>query len=258
MIKAVGLQKHFKLSSKAANGQAKGHTVKAVKSVSFTCHPGHVLGLIGPNGAGKTTTLRMLSSAIAPDTGAVLVNGVPLSQEKMAVRRQIGFLSGHTGLYLRLTVRENIEYFGRAYGLKDAALRARSTQLIEQFGLQAYADQQVDKLSFGNKQRTAIARTVVHTPAILILDEPTTGLDILGAKLVSDFVIDYKRSGAAVIFSTHHMHEVEQLCDEVCIINGGISTFQGTVGTLLANTATSSLHDAYLHTISSNQTSVQV
>jgi sodium transport system ATP-binding protein len=134
-----------------------------------------VLGLIGPNGAGKATTLRMLSSAIAPTAGEVRVQGVRLAQDQMAARRQIGFLSGHTGLYQRLSVRENIEYFGRAYGLRGAALSARAAALIEQFGLAPYADQHVDKLSFGNKQRAAIARTVVHTPAILSLTSPPPG-----------------------------------------------------------------------------------
>jgi sodium transport system ATP-binding protein len=257
MIEAAGLQKYFKVTSKSTAGRGRGSIVKAVESVSFTCQPGQVLGLIGPNGAGKTTTLRILSSAITPNAGQVLVEGVPLRQQDMAVRRRIGFLSGNTGLYLRLTVRENIAYFGRAYGLKGAALDARTAQLIEQFGLGAYADQLADKLSFGNKQRAAIARTVVHSPSILILDEPTTGLDILGAKLVSDFVLDYKRSGASVIFSTHHMHEVEQLCDEICIINGGVSAYQGTAATLLANTRTASLHHAYLHAISHPQSHVQ-
>lgn len=251
MIEAFRLKKDFKASAKGAKGQ----TVQAVKSVSFTCRPGQVLGLIGPNGAGKTTTLRMLSSAIAPTDGEVRVQGTRLTREHMAGRCQIGFLSGHTGLYLRLSVRENIEYFGRAYGLRGTTLTARTSELIDQFGLQKYADQQVDKLSFGNKQRAAIARTVVHTPAILILDEPTTGLDILGAKLVNDFVIEYKRSGAAVIFSTHHMHEVENLCDEVCIINNGVSVYQGGLQALLSNTATTSLHGAYLHTITNPQIS---
>ncbi|MQA21634.1 ABC transporter ATP-binding protein [Rugamonas rivuli] len=251
MIEAVGLKKDFKSTAKGAKGQ----TVQAVKSVSFTCRPGQVLGLIGPNGAGKTTTLRMLSSAIAPTAGEVRVQGLRLTQEQMDARRQIGFLSGHTGLYQRLSVRENIEYFGRAYGLRGAALSGRTDQLIDQFGLRQYADQQVDKLSFGNKQRAAIARTVVHTPAILILDEPTTGLDILGAKLVNDFVLDYKRSGAAVIFSTHHMHEVEDLCDEVCIINSGVSVYEGQVAALLNETGTTSLHGAYLHKITTPQVS---
>ncbi len=249
MIEAVGLKKDFKATAKGAKGQL----VQAVKSVSFTCKPGQVLGLIGPNGAGKTTTLRMLSSAIAPSAGEVLVQGERLTQDQMAARRQIGFLSGHTGLYQRLSVRENIEYFGRAYGLQGAVLKTRTAQLIDQFGLQQYADQQVDKLSFGNKQRAAIARTVVHTPAILILDEPTTGLDILGAKLVNDFVRAYQSSGAAVIFSTHHMHEVEDLCDEVCIINHGVSVYQGKLPALLSDTGTTSLHDAYLHTITATR-----
>jgi sodium transport system ATP-binding protein len=245
MIEAVALQKTFKGKDK--------QPVHAVQSVSFSSRPGRVLGLLGPNGAGKTTTLRMLSSAIAPSAGEVRVMGTALSLDQTELRRRIGFLSGHTGLYGRLTVRENIAYFGRAYGLQGAALEQRVQQLIEQFGLQAYAGNQVEKLSFGTKQRVAIARTVVHTPAILILDEPTTGLDILGAKLVSDFIRDYKAQGAGIIFSTHHMHEVEQLCDDICIITSGRSVYEGGIAGLLQQTGQATLHDAYLHTILQHQ-----
>lgn len=253
MIEVINLQKTFKVASTADNTNlSKQDDINlsfAVRSVSFSCLAGKVLGLIGPNGAGKTTTLRMMSTALAPTQGEIKVMGKILSSDKTELRRQVGFLSGHTGLYGRLTAAENLRYFGRAYGLKKDNLEDRISTLTEQFGLQSYINTLVDKLSFGMKQRVAIARSVIHSPKILILDEPTTGLDVLGAKLVSDFVIDYKQQGGAVIFSTHHMHEVEILCDKVCIINSGVSVFEGTVTRLLEQTGKSTLHDAYLCTI---------
>jgi sodium transport system ATP-binding protein len=253
MIEVIGLQKAFKVADKDENKKSSDLSERnlkfAVKSVSFSCLAGKVLGLIGPNGAGKTTTLRMLSSSLAPTQGQIKVMGKELLSDKTELRRQIGFLSGHTGLYGRLTAVENLRYFGRAYGMKNDVLEARISTLAEQFGFQSYINTLVDKFSFGMKQRVAIARSVIHSPKILILDEPTTGLDVLGAKLVSDFVLDYKRQGAAVIFSTHHMHEVEMLCDSVCIINSGASVFEGPVIRLLEETGKPTLHDAYLLTI---------
>jgi len=254
MIEAHALQKSFSGghagAARAPGQEGSGKTFLAVKSVSFSCPGGQVLGLIGPNGAGKTTTLRMLSTAIAPSGGEVRIGGVPMLAQQTELRRKVGFLSGNTGLYGRLTARENIAYFGRAYGMRGAQLAATIERLIAQFQIGEFADKLVDKLSFGTRQRIAIARAVVHSPEILILDEPTTGLDIIGAKLVGDFITDYRARGAAIIFSTHHMHEIEALCDSICIINAGRSVYQGTVAALLETTAERSLAAAYQSMIS--------
>jgi sodium transport system ATP-binding protein len=204
----------------------------AVREVSFNCEGGSVMGLLGPNGAGKTTTLRMLSTAIAPTAGSVLIDGIDLIADPLAARRRIGFLSGATGLYGRLTVRENIRYFGDAHGVARTLLNSRTAELLSRLGMQNYADRRVDTLSTGMKQRAVIARTLIHAPRVIILDEPTTGLDILGAQVVLDFMREQSEGGATVVFSTHHLHEIEALCQEVCVIDRGRSVFEGRVESL--------------------------
>lgn len=227
----------------------------AVRNVSFSAVAGEVLGLLGPNGAGKTTTLRMLSTAIAPSAGSILVDGVNLVTEPLQARRRIGFLSGATGLYCRLTVRENIAYFGRAHGIDDVTVNARATALLQRLDMESYAERRVDALSAGMKQRAAIARTVIHEPQVLILDEPTTGLDILGSRVVLDFIRDYQSRGVTIVFSTHHLHEVEALCQRVCIINQGISVYQGDVATL-REAGQGDLATGYLQHLYGNQAAI--
>ena len=253
MIQVTQIGKSFKGAAlKNAGGSSmlkKVDEVVAVSSVSFSCEPGTVLGLIGPNGAGKTTTLRMLSGALAPSKGQIVIKGKSSASMNAEGRRSIGFLSGSTGLYSRLTVRENLAYFGRAYGIEKNTLDKRVDELIESFGLVQYADKLVDTLSFGNKQRVAIARSVVHSPSILILDEPTTGLDVFGSGLVLDFIQAQRKKGVAVIFSTHNMQEIETLCDKICVIAGGTSKFEGTIDEIISSVNAGSLLDAYRHVV---------
>jgi sodium transport system ATP-binding protein len=239
MIAVQALAKRFKLSKKAKSTVASDARevagwYEAVRSVSFQCKAGEILGLIGPNGAGKTTSLRMLSTALTPSGGQVFVDGIDLVKDPVAARRKFGFLSGSTGLYGKLTVRENIRYFGQAYGLTGKALDTRIDDLLKRLDMVSYADRRADALSSGMKQRALIARTVVHAPKLLILDEPTTGLDILGAQIVLDFMRDWQRDGAALVFSTHQLHEVTALCQRVCIIDAGVSVFEDSLDALLA------------------------
>ncbi|HEY9101170.1 ABC transporter ATP-binding protein [Chitinimonas sp.] len=236
MIEVSQLQKRFRLPRRkhkpSDDPREFDGYFHAVRDVSFQVAAGEVLGLLGPNGAGKTTTLRMLSTAIAPSQGRIQVDGVDLVADPLAARGRIGFLSGATGLYGRLTVAENIRYFGQAYGVPEAELAPRIAGLLERLDMLSYADRRVDALSAGMKQRAAIARTVIHAPRVLVLDEPTTGLDILGAEVVLDFMRDCLQQGVALVFSTHQLHEVEALCQRVCIINQGISRYQGSVAAL--------------------------
>jgi sodium transport system ATP-binding protein len=221
----------------------------AVRDVSLRCQPGQVLGLLGPNGAGKTTTLRMLSTALRPDGGSASIDQVDLLAAPQEARRRIGFLSGATGLYGRLTARENVEYFGRLHGMDARRLRARCDHLFDRLALQSVADCRADTLSTGMRQRCAIARTVVHSPSVVILDEPTTGLDVMAAEVVLDFIEEYKAMGVPLIFSTHHLHEVEKLCDRVCVINHGRTVFDGTTAELAAFDGSTTLHDAFVRLI---------
>ena len=221
----------------------------AVRDVSFSCAPGEVLGLLGPNGAGKTTTLRILSTALRPDSGSAFIDEVDILATPLLARQRIGFLSGSTGLYGRLSARENVEYFGRLHGLAPERLKRRIDQLFEQLDMHGYAHKRADQLSSGMKQKCAIARTVVHEPRIVILDEPTTGLDVMSAKILLDFIASYKALRVPLIFSTHHLHEVEKLCDRICIINHGCTAFNGTVAQLRELGGSHDLYDAFVQVI---------
>ena len=233
MIEVNNLSKRFRLvkkTDKSARRDAREDDgwFNAVRNVSFHCAPGEVLGLLGPNGAGKTTTLRLLATALKPDGGTASINGIDIVEQPMQARRQIGFLSGSTGLYGRLTARENVEYFGRLHGMDGAHLKRRCDELFDQLQIDDFAHKRTDELSTGMKQKCSIARAVVHEPNVIILDEPTTGLDVMAAKVLLDFMAGCKRAGTPLIFSTHHLHEVEKLCDRVCVINGGKTVFNDT------------------------------
>lgn len=255
MIEVKGLAKRFAMPvhkerrTKQRDPREHDGYFHAVRDVSFTCAPGEVLGLLGPNGAGKTTTLRILSTALRPDAGSAHINDIDILAQPLVARQKIGFLSGSTGLYGRLTARENVEYFGRLHGMAPDALRVRCDELFDQLQMNEYAHKRADNLSTGMKQKCAIARTVIHNPQIVILDEPTTGLDVMAAKILLDFIASYKALRIPLIFSTHHLHEVEKLCDRVCIINHGKTAFNGSLEALRHLGQSDDLYDAFVRVI---------
>jgi sodium transport system ATP-binding protein len=253
MIEVKGLAKRFRVPPHTSAGprdrRERDGWFHAVRDVSFSCVPGEVLGLLGPNGAGKTTVLRLLSTALKADAGSVTMDGVDLLQQPLLARRSIGFLSGTTGLYGRLSVRENIEYFGRLHQMKEVQLKQRCNDLFDLLQMHEFGDKRADLLSTGMKQKCAIARAVVHQPRVVILDEPTTGLDVMAAKILLDFIASYKALGVPLIFSTHHLHEIDKLCDQVCIINHGTSVFHGDLAQLREQGGSSDLHDAFVGVI---------
>jgi sodium transport system ATP-binding protein len=202
---------------------------RAVDDVSFTCAPGRIYGLLGANGAGKTTTLRMLATLVTPSAGDARVAGCDVATQPAHVRARVGFLAASTALYGRLTARETIAYFGRLHGLDDARIAARTDHLAGELGMEEFLDRRVDSFSTGMKQKTSIARTLVHDPEVLILDEPTLGLDVMAARGIVRFVRDCRARGKTVIYSTHIMSEVEKLCDRVGIIHGGKLLAEGTL-----------------------------
>ncbi|GAC35400.1 ATP-binding cassette domain-containing protein [Paraglaciecola polaris] len=255
MIEIVGLGKKFsvenpkKLSEQERKDpRLKGRFFHSVVDVSFACQPGQVLGLLGPNGAGKTTTLRMLSTALKPDTGSVHINGTDVLQNPIVARKKIGFLSGSTGLYGRLTGRENIEYFAKLHGISQAQFVARIDELADLLDMHTFLDRRSENFSTGMKQKIAIARAVVHQPEVVILDEPTTGLDIMATQTVLSFIRGLKKQGIPVIFSTHHLDEVSELCDCVTVIDQGVSKFNGSLSDF-SQLADGSLHQAFLASI---------
>ncbi|CAM2069859.1 ATP-binding cassette domain-containing protein [Sulfidibacter corallicola] len=237
MIEAIGLEKTFKVPKnrgtkdrgEVADPRDQGKLFHALRGISFKCEKGRVLGMVGPNGAGKTTTLRVLSTALKPTAGRIMIDGEDFSLFPNEIRRRIGFLSGTTGLYPRLTAREMVMYFGRLHRVPQAELVERVDKLFDRFGMHGYANERNDRLSTGMKQKVNIVRTLIHDPSILIFDEPTTGLDIMSVQVLLEFIADSKRQQRTVIFSTHSLHEVEELCDEVVVIDQGVSKFHGTV-----------------------------
>lgn len=258
MIKVKSLYKTFALSRKQTK-QGKNKVIKDIREqgnqfhtlqdLNFEFPKGSIIGLLGSNGAGKTTLLRILSTTLKPSAGSAEINGFDVQQEPLAVRRSIGFLSGNTGLYGRMTPREVLAFFGKFYGINKDALRRRITELFDELEIHSYADRKCDYLSSGMKQKVAIARSLLHSPEVLIFDEPTTGLDVGASQAVLNFIERLRLSGKTIIFSTHHMYEVSQLCDRVMVMASGRKCFEGTVSDMLKEHNTASLNDAYLKTV---------
>lgn len=245
LIRAENLRKVFRAP--------KGRRVEAVRDASFTVDAGEIFGLLGPNGAGKTTLLRMLGTIISPTSGEVWIDETRASEGAEEVRRKIGFLSGNTKLYGRLTGREVLRYFGRLYGMADEAIARRTDELSELLTMDGFIDQRCETLSTGQTQKVSIARVILHDPPVLILDEPTLGLDIMTSRTIIEFIRDARARGHAIIFSTHYMTEAEALCDRIGLIHNGAILAIGTPEELYARTDTDNLQDAFLALISDDE-----
>lgn len=193
----------------------------AVNDVSFSCLEGEIFGLLGPNGAGKTTTLRMIGTLLTPDSGTVSVQGFDTAKDPAAVRMRIGFLSADTGLYERLTPRETLTYFAKISHYPLDKVDERVEKVINLLELGSFADTLCEKLSTGMRQKVSIARTVVHDPPVMILDEPTNGLDVLAIQAMHRFIRLCRDEGKCVLLSTHIMGEAEKLCDKIGILHRG-------------------------------------
>ncbi len=226
-------------------------SVTAVDHVSLNVCAGEVVGLLGPNGAGKTTTLRVLAGILQPTDGQVFVNGADLREAPLEAKRHIGFLSGDTQLYQRLSPREVLRYFGRLYLLPEAELNRRIEQLVEELEMAAFADRPCRTLSSGQKQRANIARAFLHDPDVLILDEPTAALDVVSGQFIVEAIRRKRAAGRAVLFSTHIMSEAESLCDRIYFLHQGRVTDCGPATDILARTGCANLTDAFLHHVRS-------
>jgi sodium transport system ATP-binding protein len=222
-----------------------GGQIAAVKGASLTCAPREIYGLLGPNGAGKTTTLRCLATVLTPTSGDATIAGHDLRREPEAVRHSIGFLSGTTGLYSRLTPRETLRFFGTLYGLSGARLETRVEAVLLLFEISGYADRPNDRLSTGMKQRVSLARALVHDPPVLILDEPTSGLDPVVSRTVEEAVQSLARAGKCVLFSTHQLAQAEEICTRLGLIAHGRVVAEGSVPELCALTGAESLRQAF-------------
>lgn len=235
-------------SALAAEGLSKQFdSVTAVNDVSLEVRSGEIVGLLGPNGAGKTTMLRMLAGILAPTSGRVAINGLDLHAHPLEAKQGIGFLSGDTQLYQRLTPREVLRYFGRLYGMADGALSRRIDQLVAELEITSFADRPCRTLSSGQKQRANIARAFLHQPGVLLLDEPTAALDVISGRFLTEAIRRERASGRAVLVSTHIMSEAEYLCDRLYLLYDGRVADHGSLADLLSRSASSNLTDAFLH-----------
>jgi sodium transport system ATP-binding protein len=241
MIVAQQLTKTFR--------DRKRGEIVAARNVSFRVEPGQIYGLLGANGAGKTTTLRMLATLLKPTSGTAEVAGHDVIREPQRVRASVGFLAASTALYARLTVREMITYFGRLHGMASADIATRIRQISGELEMDEFLDRRCDKLSTGMKQKTSIARTLVHDPAVMIFDEPTLGLDVMAARAIVQFVRECRTRGKTVIYSTHIMSEIEKLCDVVGIIDGGQLVAEGSVAALRGQFGETDLEEVFVKAV---------
>jgi sodium transport system ATP-binding protein len=214
-----------------------------VQDLSLQAPDGAITGLLGSNGAGKTTTLRMICGALQPDSGTVQIDdaGDPLVRQ-----RRLGALLDHTGLYSRLTLRENLVYFGRLHGLSPESLPARVDGVVSMLGLESIADRRTAGFSQGEHMKTALARALLHGPQNLVLDEPTNGLDVHSIRSLRAVLMRLRDEGKCILFSSHVLEEVRALCDRVFIIAGGRLAASGTPEELCAQTGACSLEEAFV------------
>ncbi len=231
--------------------------IRAVDDISFNIYPGEIFGLLGPNGAGKTTCLRVLSTVLMPTSGEALVAGYDVTKHPAKVRATIGFMSGNTGIYDRMTAWEMVEYFGKLYGIPDEELDQRLETIFDTLQMHDFRDLLCSKMSTGMKQKVSIARTIIHDPPVLIFDEPTSGLDVLVARAVLKTIESLRDQGKAIIFSTHIMREVEKLCDRVGIVYKGKMLALGTLEELQDQHHETDMEELFFELISRHEEEIQ-
>jgi sodium transport system ATP-binding protein len=237
MIHIEGFRKHFGKGAKR---------VPAVDGISMEARPGRVFGLLGPNGAGKTTTLRAVATLIQPDEGRIQVAGHDVVAEPHAVRSKLGFLTGATGLYDRLSAAETLDYFGRLQGMDPQRIKRRTRELAELLEMEPFLAQRVGTLSTGQKQKCSIARAALHEPEVIVLDEPTSGLDVIASAGVVAFIHRCAQEGRTVLFSTHIMSEAETLCHDLAFIHKGRIVESGTLDELEERHGSRNLNGIFL------------
>ena len=226
--------------------QAESGDVVAVDRVSFEVSRGEVYGLLGPNGAGKTTTLRMILGLLQPDDGYAEVDGFRTSADAFEVKRRIGFVSAAIGLYQWLTAREMLLFFADVYGVEEEEANANVNEIVEIFSLKQIIDQRCATLSTGQKQRINLARALIHKPPVMLLDEPTLGLDVVGSQAVFEYIALLREQEKAIIVSTHRLDEAQRLCDRFGLIFEGNLRNEGTLAELQQNTGQTNLVEMFL------------
>ncbi len=207
--------------------------VVAVDDISFSVEKGELFGLLGPNGAGKTTTVKMLATLLIPTAGNISIMGFDVVKQANEVRKRIGFIfGGERGLYWRLSAEDNLRYFASLYGADPEVSKKRIPYLLEMVGLKGRGNERVEGYSRGMKQRLHVARTLLHDPEVLFLDEPTIGLDPVGAREFRQVILDLQTEKKTILLTTHYMFEADALCDRIAVIDKGCTVALDTPGGL--------------------------
>lgn len=248
MLKIEGVSKTFTRTVKKGRRHVK-EDFNAVDNISFQVEKGQVFGILGPNGAGKTTLLRMLGGILTPTSGRIELEGRCYSQNKNEVKSHIGYLSGNTKLYGRITPRELLSIFGSLYEMSDEAIKERTEMIFDTLDMHSFSDNRIELLSTGQTQRISIARCLIHSPKLYIFDEPTLGLDVLSSRAIIDFMLEEKKAGKTVLYSTHYMEEAETLCDHIAMMHEGKMMIEGTKEEVKRATGTDNLREAFLKSL---------
>ena len=241
MIKVNNLKKKFTREDK---NKKKTHFY-AVHNISFEAKEGEIIGILGPNGAGKTTLLRMLSGIMEQTDGTIEIDDLNYKKNPLEIKKKIAFLSGNTKLYNRVSPHELLQMCGTLYGMEKSEINKREKEIFELLNLQDLKNAKIGNLSTGQTQRVGLARCLVHNPQYYILDEATTGLDIISSQIILDFIKEEKKQGKTILYSTHYMEEAENICDKVIMINKGQVIETGTPDEIKRKTNTTNLRDSF-------------
>ena len=236
MIKVEGLTKSF--------GE-----VKAVRGVSFHAEDGKITGLLGPNGAGKSTTLRILYTVLSPDEGTAAIDGIDVIADPLAARARIGTLPHGSGLYPHLTARENVAYYAKLYGMAPDSVDEHVQRVIDQLDINDFADRKTKGFSQGQRTKVSLARSLVHGPQNVLLDEPSNGLDVMATRSLRELIRQLRDDGKCVLFSSHVMQEVAALCDEIVIISSGQVAVHDSPDGIRETTGCDDLEEAFVRAI---------
>jgi sodium transport system ATP-binding protein len=250
MIRVENVSKTFAVSKKLKKELGiQQDSINAVSNVSFECKPGRIFSLMGPNGAGKTTILRMIATILKPTSGSISVANFDTQKDDKQVRQRIGFITGSTGLYERLTTNELIKYFADLNGVEKSVFERRKKELFDLLGIDGFANKKIGQLSTGMKQKVSLVRTMIHDPQVVVFDEPTSGLDVIAAKSIIELIRQCKSENRTVIFSSHIMSEVELLCDDLVILHKGAAIYNGTMDNFKSQMTTKSLTEEFIQLI---------
>lgn len=245
MLKVNDLKKKFI----RYNSKKQKEEFYADNGISFEAKEGEIIGILGPNGAGKTTLLRMIGGILEPTSGTIEFDGFNYSQNEIEIKKNIAYLSGNTKIYNTLSTYELLKMCAEIYEVEKKTLDSRIKEIAKTLNMESFLYNRIANLSTGQTQRVNIARCLIHDPKYYILDEATSGLDIISSQVILDFMKEEKKKGKTILYSTHYMEEAENICDYVIMINKGIIIKEGTPEKIKKETKTTNLRDAFFSLI---------